>query len=65
MIACMNRNFACWRSAELDPDGRYSVTIESFPKSARRKRPSESNSRLPIPVVTASGSRAQYMPTPL
>jgi hypothetical protein len=27
----MKRNFACWRSAELDPDGRYRDGIRRVP----------------------------------
>src|SRR6266478_4265108 len=39
------RSLACCLSSELDPEGRYTDTTESPPKSARRNLPSGSNSR--------------------
>src|SRR5438094_4950466 len=59
------RNFACCRSSELDPEGMYTDTTESAPKSARRNLPSGSNSRLPKPRDTLSGSALEYSATPL
>src|SRR6266511_856667 len=60
-----NRNLACCLSSELDPEGRYTDTTESPPKSARRKRPSGSNSRLPKPQDTLWGLVREYSATPL
>src|SRR5437667_10490730 len=59
------RNFARCLSSELDPEGRYTDTTESPPKSARRNLPSGSNSRLPKPQDTASGSAREYSATPV
>src|SRR5438132_13246504 len=60
-----NRNFASCLSSELDPEGRYTDTTESPPKSARSNLPSGSNSRLPKPQHTLSGSAREYSATPL
>src|SRR6266850_3715021 len=65
MNSARKRNFACCLSSELDPDGRYTDTTESAPKSARRNLPSGSNSRLPKPRDTLSGSTREYSATPL
>src|SRR5437879_6268982 len=59
------RNFARCLSSELEPEGRYTETTESPPKSARRNRPSGSNSRLPKPRDTLSGFDLEYSATPL
>src|SRR5713101_6543584 len=59
------RNLACCLSSELDPEGRYTDTTESPPKSARRNLPSGSNSRLPYPQETPSGFILEYRATPL
>src|SRR6266851_2544527 len=65
MNSSRNRNLACCLSSELDPEGRYTETTESPPKSARRNLPSESNSRLPYPQDTFSGLAREYSATPL
>src|SRR6266571_266980 len=65
MNSSRNRNFACCLSSELDPEGRYTDTTESAPKSARRNLPSGSNSRLPKPQDTLWGSTREYSATPL
>src|SRR6266513_3588547 len=59
------RNFERCLSTELDPEGRYTDTTESPPKSARRNLPSGSNSRLPKPQDTFPGSAREYSATPL
>src|SRR5258707_13945310 len=65
MNSSRKRNFACCLSSELDPEGMYTDTKESAPKSARRNLPSGSNSRLPKPRDTLSGSTREYSAAPL
>src|SRR6266853_4886323 len=65
MNSSRKRNFARCLSSELDPEGMYTDTTESAPKSARRNLPSGSNSRLPKPRDTLSGSAREYSATPL